>query len=436
MRIDTIKLINFKKFSDTELAFEPGVSLFVGENSSGKTSVLEAINVAIGGFFASREPKQNRYLLESEIRLVHGIKCEHSEVSATSSIIPAPWSRGKNSEGRNDSSKIGPIKKYGEQVYKNFENFEDRTVAPLIAYYSTQRLFIDARLSKEQKYDPSNGRRNGYLQCLEQNAIKPLLNMWLGNAVTRRATKNIQNIIDTDLVLENVEGAIKRTAIDFLGLPKGFPLKIYQDPERDNEVFLQFDSENPLPITYYADGFRNLLYLVIDMMWRASQLNPWLTIDEIGNQVTGVVTIDEIDLHLHPKWQAKAITLLQNLFPNVQFFITTHSPTVVANFEGGHLFLIDNSGEQINRIELSYFGKEINTILSEVLGAPDRNKETQDKIDRLFSQISNDQDESVINRSLEELTRLLGKTDKDILKAKSLIYWNKIKKEDPNAIHT
>jgi predicted ATP-binding protein involved in virulence len=71
----------------------------------------------------------------------------------------------------------------------------------------------------------------------------------------------------------------------------------------------------------------------MDLIWRASQLNPWLTLEQLSEQQTGCVTIDEIDLHLHPKWQAKTIGILQELLPNVQFFITTHSPMVVANFK-------------------------------------------------------------------------------------------------------
>jgi predicted ATP-binding protein involved in virulence len=90
--------------------------------------------------------------------------------------------------------------------------------------------------------------------------------------------------------------------------------------------------------------------LIIDIVWRASQLNPWLTLEQITDSVVGVVTIDEIDLHLHPKWQAKAIDIIQTLFPKVQFFITTHSPTVVANFQNGTLYVIEDN--QICRHDL------------------------------------------------------------------------------------
>jgi predicted ATP-binding protein involved in virulence len=292
----------------------------------------------------------------------------------------------------------------------------------LIVYYSTQRLFKDAYLSNKQRYDAANGRRNGYLQCLKENAIKSVLNEWLANAVTRRATLQIKQIDKMDNVLTNVEEAIKKTLINFLELSDDFLLKIYQEPDYNNELFVNYDSEHDLPISYYSDGFRNILYLIIDLVWRASQLNPWLTFTELSEKVFGVVTIDEIDLHLHPKWQAKVIPLIQRLFPFVQFFITTHSPTVVANFELGTLYIIDN--DAINRHESDYFGKQINNVLRNILGASDRHVPTQKKLDELFDLIDRNIPEKY-EPLFHDLISLLGEEDIDINKAKALIDWNK-----------
>ncbi|MEN9523697.1 MAG: hypothetical protein RL065_2074, partial [Bacteroidota bacterium] len=189
---------------------------------------------------------------------------------------------------------------------------------------------------------------------------------------------------------------------------------------------VNYDSEHDLPLNYYSDGFRNLLYLFIDLVWRASQLNPWLTLEQIKNEVSGVVTIDEIDLHLHPKWQAKAIGLLQHFFPKVQFFITTHSPTVVGNFENGTLYLIDNN--EIKPVEEKYFGKSINMVLRDILNANERHVPTQKKLDELMRLIDdNKQDE--YSPLLEELKTLLGEDDLEIMKANTLIEWNNSSKD-------
>jgi predicted ATP-binding protein involved in virulence len=429
MRIDKISLINFKNFDKLDISFTNGVNLFVGSNGSGKTSILEAINVAIGGFFATQEQKMQRVINFDEIKITNGIRESSATVSAKSALIK-DWSRTVNvglDKKSNDSTRIKPAKDYGEKYFKLFENHSDNTIAPVLAFYSTQRLFKDASLSDKQKYDVANGRRNGYLNCLKESAIKTVLKEWLGNAVTRRATFQIKEIVNTDLILENVELAIKKTLIFFLDLPEGFALKIYQDPDFDNDVFINYDEQHNLPLNFYSDGFRNLLYLIIDLVWRASQLNPWLTLDGITESVFGVVTIDEIDLHLHPKWQAKTISMLQRLFPQVQFFITTHSPTVVANFENGTLYVIEDNN--IQKHESDFFGKQINSVLRNILGASDRHIPTQNKLDLLFRLIDENNSEQY-KSLLEELTELLGSEDADINKALALIEWNESVNKD------
>ncbi len=421
MRIDELTLTNFRNFSTLNIQFKEGVNLFVGGNGSGKTGILEAVNVAIGGFFNSQEQKMQRMIDFDEIKINHGKREALASVKANSSLIGGEWSRMIRSATKNNTKSDNPASKYGRTYFSNFQDNEDKTVAPVLAFYSTQRLFKDAYLSGKQKYDPANGRRNGYLQCLKENAIKGVLNEWLGNAVTRRATLQIKGIEKTDQILENVEAAIRKTLILFLDLPEDFSLKIYQDPDFNNELFVNYDSDHDLPLSLYSDGFRNLLYLIFDLVWRASQLNPWLNLNEISQYVFGVVTIDEIDLHLHPKWQARAIEILQALFPKVQFFITTHSPTVVANFQNGSLYVI--SDNEIQKQEQDYFGKQINSVLRNVLGAADRHVPTQNKLDRLFRLIDANDRERYIPL-LKELTILLGEEDADINKALALIEWN------------
>lgn len=344
MRIDSLEVQNFKNFSKLEVEFIQGVNLFVGSNGSGKTSLLEAINVAVGGFFGSQERKLQRTIGFDEIRLVGGKRSPYSTILASSRLLGYDWSRTvKRDKKYNDSKEIRPASMYGKNFFDDFDKQNNQTVAPLIAYYSTQRLFKDRYLTKKGNYDSANGRRNGYLNCLRETGIKGILDEWFGNAVTRRATFQIKNIVQVDLVLENVENAIKQTLIALLDLPDDFSLKIYRGPDFNNELFVNYDVEHDLPLSYYSDGFRNLFYLIEDMVWRASQLNPWLDFEQLNQKVFGVVTIDEIDLHLHPKWQEKCVSIIQKLFPHVQFFITTHSLTVVANFENGALFVLDEN---------------------------------------------------------------------------------------------
>lgn len=417
MRIDQITLTNFKNFSHATVDFEPGVNLFVGGNGSGKTTILEAVNVAAGAFFNGQGQKMQRLIELEEVKLTEGIRESIAKIHARSEIPNASWSRIWKNSG-NVSEGIKSISDVGNQYFNAFSIPDDRTVAPIIAYYSTQRLFKDSSRSERQKYDAANGRRNGYLLCLKETAIKSVLNEWMVNATTLRATLGIKEIERTDNILENVEEAIRRTLIYFGEAKSGFDLKVYPNLHYKDDFFINYDREHDLPLSYYSDGFRNLIYLIFDLVWRASHLNPWLTLSELTEQLTGVVTIDEIDLHLHPKWQAKAIDLLQHFFPNVQFFITTHSPTVVANFNHGQLYIVDN--HLVRKHENDFFGKQINDVLVDILGAPDRHVPTQRKINLLFDLIDQNLPDKY-NPLLVELTELLGQDDPEIQRAIMLI---------------
>jgi predicted ATP-binding protein involved in virulence len=437
MRIDKLKLTDFKNFHDLEVDFSKGINLFVGVNGSGKTAILDAVCVALGGYFASREQKMQRVIEVHEIRITaDGHRVEQTTVEAFSSLITKSWARTiKSATKRNDSKDVRPAMEYGEQFFEALaRNGENRTVAPLISYHSTQRLFKDASDSDKQKYDPAQGRSNGYIQCLEDKAIKRLLSNWMGGAVNSRATKHIKGEPYENNVLENVESAMRDVLIGCVGLPSDFPLKVYEDPEL-KELVVSLGDGKSLPLAYYSDGYRNLIFLVMDIVWRASQLNPWLNYTEMKEQSHGVVVIDEIDLHLHPKWQGKVIPILHSMFPNVQFFISSHSPIVVSSFNPafGQLHKIEEGN--IRPCDERFFGKEVSDILKFILGASDRHAGTQEKLDELFKLIDSQEQETKMTNLLDELTAQLGREDGDLLRARSLIAWNAKKRSDSNAVH-
>ncbi len=451
-RIDNLELTNFKKYEHLDIAFNPCINLFVGLNGSGKTTLLDAISVAVGGFFSSRESKMQRYIKFEEIRMT-GVDVEtgkirreaKTSVSATWNQHHFLWKRTMNRDTKSNENKdMFWAGNYGDIFFEGFEkNNGDRTlVAPLIAYYSTYRLSKDNNQNKSLNYDFAMGRQNGYLRCLDEKGIKQTLSEWLGNAYSRRATFKLKEIERRDLDLDNVEAAIKKVMILFLKLPEDFALKIFPEPDEDNELYIGYD-QHIMPLSYYADGFRNVLFLVIDLVWRASKLNPWLDIEGLKEYSHGVVMIDEIDLHLHPGWQADVLPLLKDLFPNVQFFITTHSPTVVGNFKPRErenqdglfkdgLFIIEDN--KIHSYNDRYFGKEINEVLRDVLGASDRNIEIQQKLDKLLNLVS--ENASDYQGLLEELKKTLGEYDADIQKVVAILDWNKYKIENKDAVHS
>ncbi len=100
----------------------------------------------------------------------------------------------------------------------------------------------------------------------------------------------------------------------------------------------QFDS--------LSDGYRNIIRLSADIAYRAIKLNPHLGKDAVI-MAKGVVLIDEIDMHLHPKWQRTVIEDLREAFPNIQFIYTTHSPFIIQSLKAEEIINLDgNSSEE------------------------------------------------------------------------------------------
>ena len=105
-------------------------------------------------------------------------------------------------------------------------------------------------------------------------------------------------------------------------------------------MLVEFEENRVLPFDHLSDGQRTMLGLFCDIARRAALLNPHLG-GNACDQTTGVVLIDELDLHLHPLWQRQVIDGLLKLFPKIQFICTTHSPFVIQALQEGKLIMID-----------------------------------------------------------------------------------------------
>jgi predicted ATP-binding protein involved in virulence len=137
-----------------------------------------------------------------------------------------------------------------------------------------------------------------------------------------------------------------------------------------------------LSINQLSDGEKCLLAMVGDLARRLAIANPELKNPLIGE---GVVLIDEIELHLHPKWQHSIVKRLTQTFKNCQFIITTHSPMVITNIEWISLLRDSPQGAICERIRS--YGKDINRILETLMESPERQIDIQNELHQLFNLI-------------------------------------------------
>jgi predicted ATP-binding protein involved in virulence len=213
----------------------------------------------------------------------------------------------------------------------------------------------------------------------------------------------------------------------------------------DRVLLTHYDSEslyfktpsNPkesIPIEALSEGFKSTLVWLFDAIIRIVEKGGSL---ENAADITGIILLDEVDLHLHPSWQRTILQSVETLFPNIQFIVTTHSPFVVQSAENEALIALEmEKGSDNVRVvdmditsELSYsailreifnirfpFGRKIEQKMDkfrEMANAVRDNKKINEKkFKRLVMEIAGKgvELEGIMRRELMNLQRRTGKT--------------------------
>jgi predicted ATP-binding protein involved in virulence len=118
-------------------------------------------------------------------------------------------------------------------------------------------------------------------------------------------------------------------------------------------------------INMLSDGVKSMFALVADIAYRCTKLNPS---SKCASKTTqGVVLIDEIDMHLHPSWQQRVLKDLQDIFPKIQFIVTTHSPQVLSSMSNKHIRIIDPTKEKAIKPVINPYGKQSIVALEDIM---------------------------------------------------------------------
>jgi predicted ATP-binding protein involved in virulence len=116
----------------------------------------------------------------------------------------------------------------------------------------------------------------------------------------------------------------------------------------EKSLILNHPDDGKLKVEQLSDGIRGILAMVGDIAYRCIKLNPHLGLNA-AKETSGVVMIDEIELHLHPEWQQTILSNLCKAFPKIQFIVTTHSPQVLSTIHRKSIRLLgkDANGKDV-----------------------------------------------------------------------------------------
>jgi predicted ATP-binding protein involved in virulence len=387
VRIDHLTIKNFNGFDHREFDFKPHFNLLVGDNATGKTSVLDALSIALGSWFLGIPGYAN--ILGIDAKEVRVVAHPHQDSYTFEKQFPSrietcglvlgrnlKWTRELSREGGKTSSvDAKTISTVASEAERRVRSGEEITL-PLICTYGTERLWFEATHRKSKKREGSKGRLpsrlDGYLDCINFTIQESALLDWI-----RAETSASMYSPPTETIALS---AVKRAIV---GCVEG-AISLYYD-ERYKDLVVNFEQFGHQLFQNLSDGQRIVLTLVGDLVKRATSLNPHLA-DRVLDETPGVVLIDELDLHLHPRWQRRVIHDLKTTFPSIQFIATTHSPQLIG--EAGPEEVILLGGQQPENPTQSY-GMDSNWILKYVMGADERDATIKNKLEAIEKLIVN-----------------------------------------------
>lgn len=424
MWLQSLRLENFRSFEQLDVKFQKDYTVLIGVNGSGKTAILDAAVIALGSFLAGLDGISTNSLHAEDVRYA---MYEQGSVATREKQYPVVvqgqlgiseksalvWSRELNGEGgRTTIRNAKAIMEYAAQLQKKVRSGNEDTILPLIAYYGTGRLWAKKQTrsirSAKRRLGPSS-RILGYKDCLDAISNTQLMLDWF-QKMTYQQLQDGELIPELQAVQQAMANCYRNMDLNAVDVKIRYSVK-YE--ELEIVIKRKNDTLEYLPLHQLSDGIRTILTMVADIAYRMAVLNSFL-LDECIRKTPGIVLIDEVDMHLHPAWQKNIIQDLRSTFPQVQFIVTTHAPSILANTSNKNIRVLEN-GKIFEPLIKSY-GRNIDEIMYELM----RTQVRPDSVTALIStfyQMLDKGDLVEAKNKLEELRALLGDNDQTVLDA-------------------
>ncbi|CBN59314.1 MULTISPECIES: AAA family ATPase [Kamptonema] len=376
MKVKRLKINAFRGIDNLNLEFNPDEPIvIIGNNGVGKSSILDCIAILLSRFlYLIQFPNKNDSLNPSFFRVLD-IKNGYKEIRnqiiiELSQSQEISWSVTKEDSGNEKLEGMEKLKEVAQNIHNQWKGSPLANI-PLAVYYPTNRGVIERHLESQNGY--SFKQTDAYNQALEQIQISfDSFFQWFADLEDLENEQIRDNHEHRNRNLETVRQSIYSLIPNFSNLRVRRSILRMTVKKQGQELI----------VNQLSDGEKCLLAMVGDLARRLAIANPGL---ENPLEGSAVVLIDEIELHLHPKWQREIIPALTRTFPNCQFIITTHSPQVISQIKPDGIYILEATPEGIvAKQPESSFGRDSNRILEDVMGVPERPQEIKDSLRQLF----------------------------------------------------
>jgi predicted ATP-binding protein involved in virulence len=330
MFLKTIRLKNFKGLKDIELSFEQEdnsirkLTLLLGENGTGKSTLLKALALIMLGSEAISD-----VVLEPDLWINNDSKyCELTAVVETKEgderKISLKFNRGDTRAHviRQNTAGLRLLDDALEHTPRNYF---------VVGYGASRRINRESTTRSSKTSEFTSLRAQSVATLFDPAAVLNPLETWAMDVDYTQP--NGLNIVHTVLS----------------GLLEGITFSHINKDRRE----LYFKTPDGIvPLQSLSDGFQTFAAWMGDLLYRISKIFKDYS---SPLETRGLLLIDEVDLHLHPKWQRQLLSFLDNKLPNFQIVATSHSPMTAQQASAGSLFYLSRDD---GSVELEQFAAD------------------------------------------------------------------------------
>ncbi|MDO4777883.1 MAG: AAA family ATPase [Cardiobacteriaceae bacterium] len=467
MKLKSLGLANYRGFERLDIDFDERLTVIAGINGTGKSSILQALATAYSYTLPEITVSREKPLpvLASDIQEGKSsciIEMENVGLGAASLITHVAKERIDRNEELTLSHKQSLLRKKllslrkGSSDYKDLRNeiswidkrvqgalekrlnwlftdthesearlkryLKSSPTQPLTIYYSTHRFL--SRLPPKLRGELPLKQAAAFSKSLNQLEIS--LNefaKWhraiFSSRIIRKDSEYGSRVLD--FLQDAISGLMPN--IQEFWLHEEIPPRysIIKDVVTEGRIN-KTNTETRLFLEQLSDGERGLIALIFDLARRLAIANP--NSENPIAEGKALVLIDEIELHLHPKWQRDVLQRLCDTFKACQFVVTTHSPLVLGEVEARciRFLAIQEDGKIGVTTPTEAFGLDANRILQEHMGVRIRNQKMDEELKDLFRLID-DESFDEARKAIRKLEERLGGNEPELTRASSLIHF-------------